>query len=71
MLQSKLDSPMQDAKIPHPTKAYGTLTIDEAIRSLGYTIKSRPEGGEPIWERNGYEFTQSRVIEREKLERKR
>ena len=61
---------MEDAQIEHPsadkTKRLG---LDEFIRDRhGYSIKSRPNKGENIWERNGVLFTQSAILKRENMD---
>lgn len=61
-------SPMEDAELDRPGQdSTERFPIDEILRKRGYTIKSRPNQGEAVWERNGHEFLQSRVLEREKI----
>lgn len=70
MRKNKFLTPMQDAQLEKPSaeRRRRFHTLDDLIRSLGYTIKSRPKnGGDPIWERNGIEFGQADIVLREQL----
>lgn len=59
MESSEMESPSAD----HTTRCYR----DQMIRKCGYTIKSRPNRGEAVWERDGITYTQSAVLQREGL----
>lgn len=61
-------TPAQDSALESPSQDHGPrFGYDQQIRNRGYAIKSRAKDQEPIWERNGFLFTHSEVIRREKI----
>ena len=67
-MSTQLLTPEEDAQIESPSQDHGTrFGFDQTIRSRGYRIKSRPNKGEPTWERTGVVFTHSDVLRRENL----
>ncbi len=47
----------------HPSQdATGRFAVDQLIRSKGYKIFGRPLNEDPIWERGGKQYSQSKIL---------
>lgn len=49
-------------------KPLGPLSTDELLRKHGFTIASRPSGGEPRWRRKGCLWTETQAIKQSQRE---
>ncbi len=63
MSKHDLLTPMENAEIELPSAdTTARCSLDQLIRSLGYTIKHRRNNEQPIWEKNGITFAQDDIV---------